>query len=104
MSGVARIPEVGGVMSNNRLLVIAGLVCLLLALIAPAQDFRATITGVVTDQSGAAVPGATVKVTRINTNETEETKTNAGGRYTVPYLNPAEYNVEITASGFKTLK
>src|SRR5436309_2660628 len=44
-----------------------------------AQDYRATILGQVTDPSGSAIPNASVKATRIDTNQTTEVKTNANG-------------------------
>src|SRR5262245_33519859 len=69
-----------------------------------AQDFRATVTGLVTDPNGAAVPDATVKIINIETNETKEAKTSANGHYTIPYLNPGDYHLEVTASGFQTLR
>lgn len=68
-----------------------------------AQD-RATLTGTVTDPSGAAIPGATVKATDTATNTASETKTTTDGVYTIPYLNPGVYNVEVSAGGFQTLK
>ena len=69
-----------------------------------AQDFRATLTGTVTDSSGGAVPNATVKAVNIAVNSTSETKTSGEGLYTIPLLQPGVYTVEITASGFQTLK
>ncbi|MCI0388773.1 MAG: TonB-dependent receptor, partial [Acidobacteria bacterium] len=69
-----------------------------------AQDYRASITGLVTDPSGAAVPGAMVRAIRSDTNEVKEVKTTSDGHYTIPYLNPGIYNIEVTASGFQTLK
>jgi Carboxypeptidase regulatory-like domain/TonB-dependent Receptor Plug Domain len=72
--------------------------------VALSQDFRATISGLVTDQNGQAVASAIVKAIRIDTNETKEVKTTSEGRYTIPYLTPAIYNIEVTASGFQTLK
>jgi hypothetical protein len=69
-----------------------------------AQDYRATITGVVTDPSGALVPNASVKVTNSATNETREVKSNTGGNWTVPYLDPGVYTIEVTAAGFQAMK
>lgn len=69
-----------------------------------AQDFRATITGYVTDPSNAPVPGAVVKTIRDGTNETRETRTNSEGLYTIPYLEPGAYTVEVSASGFQLLR
>ncbi len=68
-----------------------------------AQD-RATLTGTVTDPSGASVPAATVKATNAATNTASETKTTADGLYTIPYLIPGVYNVEVSAPGFQSLK
>jgi hypothetical protein len=69
-----------------------------------AQDFRATVTGVVTDPSGAVVPNAGVKAVNTATNETKEVQTDAKGVYTIPYLDPGVYDFEFTAAGFRALK
>src|SRR5215831_20833334 len=77
---------------------------LLLCATAFAQDFRATLTGTVTDPSGAAVPNATVKATNTGTNAVKEVKTTSDGVYTIPYLEPGVYDVEVTATGFQVLR
>jgi hypothetical protein len=77
---------------------------LLIAASAAAQDFRATILGQVKDFSGAAIPNATVKATRVDNNQVTEAKTTADGHYTIPYLNPGTYNVEVTCPGFKSYR
>ncbi len=69
-----------------------------------AQEFRATLTGVVTDPSGAAIPGANVKATNVANNQAREVKTNGSGLYAVPYLDPGMYTVEVSASGFASVK
>jgi len=69
-----------------------------------AQEFRATLTGTVTDPSGAAIPNATVKAVNTAVNSTSETKTSSDGLYTIPLLQPGVYTIEITANGFQTLK
>lgn len=69
-----------------------------------AQDFRATLSGQVTDPSGSVIPAATVKATHIGTNETKETTTTSDGLFTLPYLSPGLYNIEISANGFQTLR
>ena len=90
-------------MTVRRISFVAMLVLTLVAG-AYAQDFRATLTGTVTDPTGAAIPNATVKAINTATNEIKETKTTADGVYTIPYLNPGTYNIEVAASGFQTLK
>ncbi|MBS1857453.1 MAG: TonB-dependent receptor [Acidobacteria bacterium] len=68
-----------------------------------AQEYRATITGTVTDPSGAAIPNASVKAVNSATNSTHETKTSGDGVYTLPLLEPGVYRVDATAAGFQTL-
>ncbi|HYW47027.1 MAG TPA: TonB-dependent receptor [Bryobacteraceae bacterium] len=68
-----------------------------------AQD-RATLTGTVTDPSGASIPTATIRATNTATNQTSETKTTTDGVYTIPYLSPGLYDIEVAAAGFQTLK
>jgi hypothetical protein len=68
-----------------------------------AQNDRASITGRVTDPSGANVVGASVKVTNINTGATFDATTNDDGRFVVPsILQVGLYRVEATKPGFKT--
>ncbi len=70
------------------------------SVILPGQDFRATITGQVTDGSGAAIPGAKVRAIQRNTNQATEATTNRDGYYTLPYLQPSSFDVEVSAVGF----
>ena len=83
----------------KRLLVLAVL-CVFTAL---SQDSRASITGTVTDPSGAVIPNALVKAIKQGTNEARETVTNHQGLYTLPYLDPGRYTVEAQSAGFTTL-
>ncbi len=69
-----------------------------------AQDFRATITGQVSDQSGAAIAGAAVKATQRNTNQVREATTNAQGYFTLAYLQPSTFDIDVTAPGFDKLR
>ncbi|MBM3811072.1 MAG: TonB-dependent receptor [Acidimicrobiia bacterium] len=80
------------------------LCALLLAAAVFAQDFRATLLGQVLDSQGAAIPKATIKATKTDTNVTNETITNDEGIYTLPGLNPGRYTVTITAGGFQTVR
>src|SRR5438270_1549672 len=72
-----------------------------LALPSFAQEFRATLTGHITDPAGAAVPGATITVKNQQTNEEKSTTTSGEGNYTVPLLQPGNYTVTVQAQGFK---
>src|SRR5580698_5913639 len=66
------------------------------------QSERGTITGVVTDSSGAVVPGAKVTVTNPQTNVPLDATTNQTGEYTVPSLEPGVYNVRVDKQGFRS--
>jgi outer membrane receptor protein involved in Fe transport len=61
------------------------------------------ITGVVTDPSGAAIPGAKVIVTSERTGVKNELSTTSTGLYRSPNLLPGPYLVEAYASGFRPL-
>src|SRR5579864_3695153 len=78
------------------------LVCLALAGVLSAQEFRATISGVVADPSGAPVPQARVIVTNTATNVATAASTNNSGVYAVPYLSSGTYQIAVTAGGFET--
>jgi hypothetical protein len=67
-----------------------------------AQQDRATIEGLVTDNSGATVPDAKVSVVRVQTNNTIVLKTNTEGRFFAPNLPIGTYNVSVTKAGFET--
>ncbi len=65
------------------------------------QSVTATLTGSVTDQSGAAVGGSEVVANNIATNFTASARTDAEGRYVIPSVSPGRYSVAVQASGFK---
>ncbi len=78
-----------------------GVILLLAAGALPAQEATGTISGVITDSTGAAIPGAAVEVQNTQTNFTRRTETDARGEYNVPALQPGLYNVSVTRDGFK---
>ena len=67
-----------------------------------AQGLFGTISGVVTDSTGAVVSGATINVTNLDTNVTVTLKTNAAGVYNATSLSPGTYRLQAEAQGFKT--
>jgi hypothetical protein len=67
-----------------------------------AQSGTSNITGAVKDQQGAAIPGATVKLSNPETGFTRNSITSDDGVFTFPSISPGKYNIEITASNFKT--
>ena len=66
-----------------------------------AQRDLATITGTVTDASGGVVANAKVTVTERATGQVYELTTNSAGEFTRPALKPSNYDVTVTAAGFK---
>ena len=69
--------------------------------IAMAQIGTSTITGRVTDASGATVPNVTVRVVQKSSNFISTATTNTDGIYRVLSLQPGEYRVSFEAAGFK---
>jgi outer membrane receptor protein involved in Fe transport len=67
-----------------------------------AQVLFGSLVGNVTDASGAAVPGASVKVTETTTNNVFNVQTNDSGTYTVPNVPAGTYQVEVSKEGFRT--
>ncbi|MFZ1033983.1 MAG: TonB-dependent receptor [Candidatus Acidiferrales bacterium] len=63
----------------------------------------ANLNGTVTDMSGATVPNAKVVVTNQATGVEWNAQTNSAGLYVVPSLQPGNYQITVTASGFQTL-
>jgi len=83
-------------------LVFIGFISVFLSALVWGQEYRATITGTVTDASKAVVPNATVTVRNLDTNEVIQVKTNAAGVYTVPFLHPGHrLEVSVEAPGFE---
>ncbi|MFB3829196.1 MAG: carboxypeptidase regulatory-like domain-containing protein [Bryobacteraceae bacterium] len=71
------------------------------AIAASAQTTFATITGTVTDATGAAVPGANVVATHVESNYRYTAQSNAAGAFTVSQLREGEYTLSVSAAGFK---
>jgi Carboxypeptidase regulatory-like domain/TonB dependent receptor len=68
-----------------------------------AQSNTATISGIVTDASGAAVVGAKVDVKNVGTGITQSRISDSQGRYRVPELVIGDYEVQATQTGFQTV-
>lgn len=70
-----------------------------------AQTITATLSGTVTDPTGAVVPNAKLTVTASATGQEKTVTADAEGRYIVPFLQPGEYRVTVEAQGFaKTIR
>jgi outer membrane receptor protein involved in Fe transport len=75
---------------------------LLMAVPAHPQGAGATLSGTVTDDSGAAVPSAPVSIHNVQTGVVREVPTDADGFYSAPNLLPGQYEVTVAAKGFTT--
>jgi len=68
-----------------------------------AQEASATVTGVVSDPSGAAIPSAVIKLTNVDTAVVRSTKANSDGAYAFLNVTPGKYTVQASAGGFATV-
>jgi len=85
----------------GRLLLLAG-IALALGIASPAQNtVNGTITGTVTDHSGAVVMDANVTTTNEASQVRQSRTTNASGIYLFSDMTPATYTVKIEKSGFR---
>jgi hypothetical protein len=94
-------------MWGKRLILNVCAVLMYLLMFAPGALFGQSastglVTGVVTDPSGAAIPGATVTLQQRGTSATQIAHTDSEGRYVFPAVNPADYTLTIAAQGFAT--
>src|SRR5208283_1043453 len=76
------------------------LLLLAIAVVLSAQEFRGTLTGRVTDPAGLGIPGAKIVVTKTDTNGRSQTVSGPNGDYTVPFLAPGVYEIDVEANGF----
>src|SRR5580765_2274386 len=85
----------------KRLLVVASIL-VLLSLSAAAQDLdNVTISGKVTDQNGAVVPGATVTAKLVDTKVERAAVTDGDGNYKIIQLAPGKYMLTAAANSFQ---
>lgn len=73
----------------------------LLSTVAMAASERAAVSGVVADKTGAVIPGVTVRIVNLDTNQTLETVSNDAGFYSFPTLIIGRYKLEAELEGFQ---
>jgi hypothetical protein len=99
-------PTGGRSVKTEGLRIYSILLCVLLLICAArpgiGQVDQGTITGVVTDSTGAVVPNAQVTVTNVDTSLTLQGTTDGAGVYVFTPLKVGHYNVSATAPGFST--
>ncbi len=86
---------------RGRIFSLSVMLCLLAAVSGWSQDTRGSITGRVTDPSGAVIAGASVVVTNTAMGTKTAITTSGDGIYRAPLLSPGMYDIEVSAGGFK---
>jgi outer membrane receptor protein involved in Fe transport len=86
-----------------RLFLVVALLCLSVAIV-QAQSTSATLSGTVTDENGAVVPGANVTVTNPATGVQRQATTSGEGAFNIPLLPPSTYTILVERQGFATAK
>src|SRR6266436_5360855 len=82
------------------LVLLIGLLCLVPV---QGQVVGATLSGLVTDPTGSAVPNAKVSIENRGNGEVRAVATNNDGYYSAPNLSPGNYYATFTAAGFSTI-
>lgn len=105
MTDKTRATEFGWRAASGRALSFVILIALaaMSALVQAQTAGEGSITGTVTDSTGAAIPNATVTATNTATNVTVTRTTSGTGTYNISPLQPGNYSLTVTAKGFKTL-
>ena len=83
--------------------IIGLLLALLLTPAGKAQNSWATVNGRVADSTGSGIVDAVIRIFTAGSTDTAETRSGKGGGYSVPFLLPGTYTVQVSAAGFKTL-
>src|SRR5438094_6004026 len=88
----------------QRMVWVTAILLIVLPASAPAQVLYGSIVGTVSDSTGLSVPGATVKITQNETNQSREATTNETGSYTFTNVAAGTYEVDVTLPGFQAFK
>src|SRR6266849_8936246 len=91
-------------MTRSRLGTLLRLAMLAPAAPAAAQGTTGSISGFVTDDTGGALPGATVTVRHVETDQRRALVTDGAGRYRAQQLAPGKYDVTVELQGFRTAR
>jgi len=103
MSGAARGLRHGFLRGSGWGWLVLLVIAMMVSFGAKAQEFRGTISGTVTDPTGAVVPGASVQVVETQTGTVNRTTSGNAGQYVVPFLPPGDYSITVKKAGFEIL-
>lgn len=87
---------------SKSLLILPVVLVVFFSLCSYGQVTGATLTGTVTDSTGAAIPNVQVSIKNQSTGETRSAKVDSAGVYSAPNLLPGTYDVTFSATGFAT--
>jgi hypothetical protein len=76
----------------------------LVSQVAWSQAVTGSISGSVTDNSGATIASARLTLVNVGNREQRTVQTNDSGQFTVSSMDPGEYSITVQATGFKTLQ
>ena len=91
-------------MRKAKRIILLALLMALGGIVSAYAQANSTLTGIITDQTEAVVAGAKVTLTDPATGFVKETESGVSGLFTIGGLNPATYNLKITAKGFQTFE
>src|SRR5258705_9880941 len=91
-------------MKRRRLCTMALIALLASAARGSAQGTTGSFSGLVTDDTGGALPGATVTVRHTDVDQKRAIVTDAAGRYRAQQLAPGQYEITIELQGFRTAR
>src|SRR5437762_11211126 len=90
------------IFAGARCALLVAALCAVFVTDSSAQALYGSLTGNVTDTSGASIPGATVVATQAQSNLTREVVTSEIGAYAIPNIPSGTYTVTVTLPGFQT--
>jgi len=91
-------------MRKGKVLFAVLLALLAIALVPAAQAQTATVSGTISDQTGAVVPGVSVTAQNKDTNVTRTSNSDESGTYRITNLVPGFYDFTVAKTGFRTIK
>src|SRR5262245_40879885 len=91
-----------GTMSRTQSRFVGALFLIVVSLpVGLSQTSTSNLTGLITDPSGVALPGAKVRLENVATHEKRETTSGSEGRFTFSQILPGVYDLQAEATGFK---
>ena len=88
------------IVPQGRLFIYFLVMVLMTTITSHAQDFRGTISGKITDSSGAVIPNASIVA--VGPQQTYRAVSGGDGAFTIPFIQPATYAVTVSAKGFNS--